>query len=363
MISKRARSIDSSGIRKIFDLAAKLKDPVNLSIGQADFDAWDVVKAGAHHAIDNRHNTYTQTQGIPALREGIAKKHRISSDQDVIITSGVSGGILLSYMAILDPGDEILIPDPFFVMYRDLATVLNAVPTYYDTYPDFGIRAEEVERAITPRTKAVLLCSPSNPTGYMLRPDELNAVVEIAKRHNIWLIYDEIYEVFAYDHPHINPFGQYDKVLLLNGFSKSHGITGWRVGYAAGPKEIINEMAKLQQYSFVCAPSIAQHGMVPGLDIDFTATANDYRAKRDFMYDALKTTFNVERSSGAFYLFPEAPGGSGQRFVERCVENGLLVVPGNVFSRRDSHFRISFSAPQTMLERGAEILLRLAKES
>ena len=360
MISRRAQSVDSSGIRKVFDLAAKLKDPVNLSIGQPDFDAFDEIKEGAIRAIQSGKNGYTVTQGIPELREAVRAKYALGPDSDCFITSGVSGGLLLSYLTLLDPQDEILIPDPYFVMYRDLATLISAVPRYYDTYPDFHLRLDAIESQLTPRTKALVIASPSNPTGVTLSQSEIDSVIELCRKNKIWLIFDEIYEAFCYDQPHPHVFGKYEHTIVLNGFSKSHGVTGWRVGTAVGPKEVIQQMLKLQQYTFVCATSIAQWGVLAGVNRDFSQTLKDYREKRDFMVSALSKKFKLVVPGGAFYLFPEAPGGSGQKFVEKCIENNLLVVPGSVFSRKDSHFRISFSAPMKRLEMGAEILNRLA---
>lgn len=364
MISRRAQSIDSSGIRRVFDLAQHLPSPINLSIGQPDFDALPVVKEQAIKAIRNRKNSYIVTQGITELRAKIRQKYELAStdkERDVFVTSGVSGGILLSYMALLDPGDEILIPDPFFCMYRDLALLINAQPTYYDIYPDFSVSLERIEAAITPKTKAILVNSPANPTGYALAQNELDAIVEIAKRKAIWLIYDEIYEVYCYDYPHARcHLDRYDKTLILNGFSKSHGIPGWRLGFAVGPLELINAMLKIQQYSFVCAPAPLQWAMVEGMEEDLSQITAAYRNKRDLIYNGLCRHYDLTKPTGAFYIFPKIPRGNGQSFVERCVENNLLVVPGNVFSRRDTHFRISFSAPLEQLERGIEVLQKLA---
>lgn len=362
MISRRAQGIDSSGIRRVFDLAAKLKDPVNLSIGQPDFDAFPEVRDGAIKAIQSAKSGYTVTQGIPALREKIREKYSLTEGgaTECMVTSGVSGGLFLAYMAMLDPGDEILVPDPFFVMYRDLATLINAVPRCYDTYPDFRLRLEKIEQECTPRTKAIIVASPGNPTGVTLSQTEVDQLVEFARAKNIWLIWDEIYEWFCFDAPHAKILGKYEKTLVLNGFSKSHGVPGWRVGMAVGPRELIQQMLKLQQYTFVCAPSVAQWGLVEGMNVDFSEQLSRYREKRDFIVGALKDKFSFVVPGGAFYLFPEAPGGQGQKFVEKCIENSLLVVPGNVFSRKDTHFRISYSAPMSQLERGAEILNRLA---
>ncbi len=362
MISRRAQSIDASGIRKVFDLGATLSDPINLSIGQPDFDALDVIKESAKRAIDTRKSGYTVTQGILMLRMKLREKFGLTdeSGKDVFITCGVSGGLMLGYMAMLDPGDEILLPDPYFCLYRDLALMLNAVPKYYDTYPTFGLSAERIEREITPKTRAILVMNPGNPTGYAAVERELNDVVALAKRKNIWLIYDEIYSAFSYDHAHVSCLGKYENTLVVNGFAKSHGIPGWRIGYAIGPNELIQNMLKIQQFSFVCAPSIVQWALVDGIDVDLSKKVAEYKEKRDFIYQALSSKFSVEKPTGAFYIFPEAPGGSGEAFVEKCVANNLLVIPGSVFSRRDSHFRISFAASMETLSRGAEVLNKLA---
>lgn len=361
MISKRAQSVDSSGIRKVFDLAQKLSNPINLSIGQPDFDVSETIKNSAKQAIDTGKNQYTVTQGIEPLRNKIRNKFSIkdSDDQEVMVTSGVSGGLLLSFMAILDPLDEILIPDPFFCMYRDLAHLVNATPVFYDTYPDFALNPEKIEQCITPKTRAIVLNSPANPTGHSFSSKELSDVIEIARRAGIWVIYDEIYDTFSYDFDHVTCYGSYENIIVLNGFSKSHGATGWRIGYAVGPKSVIQEMLKIQQYTFVCAPSMVQHAMIEAVEQDLSSVRDSYRQKRDFVVSALQDKFDIVKPNGAFYVFPKAPGGSGQQFVEQCIKNNILVVPGNVFSQIDTHFRISYAAPMAVLERGVEALNKI----
>ncbi len=366
MISQRAKSIDTSGIRRVFNLGAKLKDPINLSIGQPDFDAWPPLREAAKRAIDSQKSGYTVTQGIEPLRERLRTKYQLAAgtgefDRDVFITCGVSGALTLAYMAMCDPGDEILIPDPFFCIYRDVLSLINAVPAYYDCYPDFHLKIDQIERAITPKTKAILVNSPSNPTGISLTQAELDAVVELAKARDLWLIYDEIYDIFNYDGPHAQLGSDYEKTLIINGFSKSFGVPGWRLGYAVGPNILLQEMMKIQQYTFVCAPSISQYAALDGFDIDFSEKVAEYRRKRDFIFEQLSQKFEVEKPSGAFYIFPKAPGDSAAKFVERCIEKNLLVIPaGGVFSQRDTHFRISFAAPMEKLEQGVEVLNSLA---
>ena len=360
-ISKRAQSVDSSGIRKVFDLASRLKDPINLSIGQPDFDTFGEIKQGAIEAISSGKNSYTQTQGIEPLRDKLRSRYRLNnhSDLDVFLTSGVSGGIFLAFMSVLDPGDEVLIPDPFFCIYRDLARLIHAEPRFYDCYPDFKLRVERIEEQLSPRTRAILVNSPCNPTGYAATGDELDQVIELARKHNLWLIYDEIYERFVYDRPHAVALGKYENTIIVNGFSKSHAVPGWRTGFAIGPKRILAEMLKIQQYSFVCAPSVAQWGLAAGFEVDLSHKVAEYREKRDFVYGALRHKYEMELPGGAFYLFPRAPGGSGAAFFEKCLERQLMVIPGNVFSCVDSHFRLSYAAPQATLERGVEVLLSL----
>lgn len=366
MISRRAKSIDTSGIRRVFNLGAKLENPINLSIGQPDFDAWPELRQAAKQAIDSQKNGYTVTQGIEPLREKLRVKHGLAGgegdfDYDVLVTSGVSGALTLAYMAICDPGDEVLIPDPYFCIYRDVLTLLNAKAAYYDCYPDFRLKIDRIEKAITPKTRALLVNSPSNPTGIALSQEELDQVIELARARNLWLIYDEIYDIFCYDAPHATALGKYEKTLIINGFSKSFGVPGWRLGYAVGPNVLLREMMKIQQYTFVCAPSIAQHAALAGFEIDFAPKVKEYRAKRDFIYQALSQRFDVEKPTGAFYIFPKAPGGRAAEFVERCIKNNLLVIPaGGVFSERDSHFRVSFAAPLEKLEQGAHVLNELA---
>src|SRR5688572_4439542 len=195
-ISRRAHGVDASGIRKVFDLAAKMKDPINLSIGLPDFDVPDPAKEAAIAAIRSGQNRYTQTQGIAPLRERLRKDLSAEIGRDVgevLITSGVSGGLFLAILATINPGDEAIFLDPYFVMYRHLMTLAGGKPVVVDSYPDFRFHADRVERAITPRTKLLILNSPSNPTGVVMTLDEVKAAVELAQKHNLLIISDEIY--------------------------------------------------------------------------------------------------------------------------------------------------------------------------
>lgn len=379
-ITPRLRAIDASGIRRVFDLGAKLKDPINLSIGQPDFDVPEPIKQSALEAIRKGMNRYTVTQGIPDLQRKIAgqivSEFPAWGTQEggfgTLVTSGVSGGLLLAVMTCAGPGDEVLIPDPFFVMYKHLVTLAGATPVYIDTYPDFQLTAERLEKHITPRTKLLLFNSPSNPTGVVAPPAVCREVVQLCHRKNVLLLTDEIYDEFCYEKvarpggkPRCPSPAEFSpNLLLLRGFSKTYAMTGWRLGYAAGPKAIIEQMTKLQQYSFVCAPSMAQVAGVQALDVDMGPYVEKYRQKRDHVVSRLRGAYEVTTPGGAFYAFPQVPpklGLTATKFVDRAVERGLLIIPGSVFSNRDTHFRLSYACDMKMLDRGLDLLLELAR--
>ncbi len=362
MLARRVQEVDASGIRKVFDLAQDLKDPVNLSIGQPDFDVSDPIKEEAKAWIDKGFNKYTVTQGIPELREKVRAMYARDGIEidEVFISSGTSGGLLLALMTLVDPGEEVLIPDPYFVMYKHLVKLLGGVPVYVDTYPDFKVTAERLEKYITPKTKIMFLNTPANPTGVANNVDELKEIAELVNRYDIMVLFDEIYKVFSYDMEAGNIAKYCKNTLILNGLSKSQAMTGWRLGWVCGPKELLEQMIKLQQYTFVCAPSFAQKAALAALDHPCDEQVNAYRRKRDTVYNGLKDKFNVVRPDGAFYVFPEAPGGDGDEFVAKAIKNNLLMIPGSVFSERSTHFRISFAASDDTISKGLEILNSIA---
>ncbi len=368
IIAQRALDIDASGIRKVFDLAAKLKDPINLSIGQPDFDVPEPIKEAAIAAIRAGKNRYTPTQGIAELLEPIGRDVCAATgwrNPGVLILSGTSAGIMLAMFATLNPGDEVIFLDPYFVMYKHLPRLIGAIPVPVDSYPDFRLHPERIEAAITPRTKMLILCSPNNPTGIALTEAELRAAAAIAKKHNLLVLSDEIYDAFCYQkHYSIAPLLP-EQCILLKGYSKTYAMTGWRLGYAAGPKAIIEQMTKLQQYTFVCAPAPSQYAALellhPG-SVDMSRHIDDYRRKRDRIFAGLSGHFAINKPDGAFYAFPKVPGNlSATEFVNRAVANNVLVIPGNVFSSHDTHFRISYAAGDQTIERGIAALNTLAE--
>jgi aspartate/methionine/tyrosine aminotransferase len=363
-LARRTHAIEVSGIRKVFDLAAHLKDPVNLSIGQPHFDVPEPIKAAARAAMDRGANGYTVTQGIPELRAKIQAECRgrlRHADREVVVTSGTSGGLALSLFAVVDPGDEVIVFDPYFVMYPHFVTLAGGTTILIDTYPDFSIDVDRVRAALSPRTKAILVNSPANPTGKVHSRDSLRDLARLAAEKRILLISDEVYRAFCYDEPFVSPAEFNEEVLVVDGFSKAYGMTGWRLGYAHGPRRLIEAMIKLQQFTYVCAPSIVQHAGVAALDCDISGFVADYKRKRDRVFDALKDRYDLVKPGGAFYFFPRAPWGHATEFTAEAIRNNLLMIPGNTFSRADTHFRISYAAADAILDRGIDILHRLIK--
>jgi aspartate/methionine/tyrosine aminotransferase len=363
-IADRMRHIEASGIRKAFDMSKAMVDPINLSIGLPDFDVAPPVKAAAIEAIEQGRNAYTLTQGIPELRGKLqtavdAEFHH--PDRQVIVTSGTSGALLLALSVVVNPGDEVIVFDPYFVMYGNLVALAGGTTVLVDTYPDFRIDAAKVAAAITGRTKCIVVNSPANPTGAVASAEEMRALATLCRERGVLLISDEVYRAFCYDDPFATPATWNDEVLVVDGFSKAHAMTGWRLGFAHGPSQVIQEMAKLQQFSFVCAPSLVQYAGVVALDQDLDARVDAYRKKRDAVVEALSESFDLACPAGAFYAFPRAPWGTATEFVAEAIRRNVLIIPGNVFSRRDTHFRISYAVDDRTLERGLDVLRELAR--
>jgi aspartate/methionine/tyrosine aminotransferase len=268
---------------------------------------------------------------------------------------------------VLNPGDECIVADPYFVLYPALGQVTGAKVVTCDTYPDFHLTAERVEPLITNRTKMLLVNSPSNPCGTVVTESEWRDLVDLCERRGLLLVSDEIYDVFTYSEARENgrcpsPARITEQMMLVRGFGKTYGCTGWRMGYIAGPKSIIQQIQKLQQYTFVCAPSMAQAAVVGAFDVDMSAHVDAYQRRRDMVVKAFSGVTSIDSPGGAFYAFVEVPqrlGMTATEFVNAAIDRNVLIIPGKVFSSRDTHFRLSYAVSDKTLQAGLEILTRM----
>lgn len=348
----------------MFALARQLKNPVNLSIGQPNFDVPEPIKQRMIQAVQEGHNGYAPTEGLPALREKLQTQidHQFGhDDRKLFVASGTSGGLLLAALSIVNPGDEVIFFDPYFVMYPALIELAGGVPVKINSYPNFQIDIDQLEHAISDRTKMIILNSPSNPTGVSGETEAIKQVSQLAAQRGICLVSDEIYSRFCYDRPHVSPAVFNPQTIVIDGFSKSYAMTGWRVAYVHGPSDVIDTMIKLQQFTFVCAPHPAQIACTSALDTAIDSYVEAYRRKRDKLMEGLKDDYEFCQPGGAFYLFPRLPWGTGDQFVQAAINENLMVIPGNIFSDQDTHFRISYAVDDQTLDQGIEILQKLAR--
>ena len=362
--ARRMDKIEISGIRRIFDLIQGMPDAADFSLGQPDFPPPEPIQRAAVEAIRGGANKYTVTQGMPALVDRIqADLSRTAGFRDggVIVTAGSAGALFLAMGVLVEEGEEVIVPDPYFALYKHVVNFFGGKPVFLDTYPDFRIKPEKLDALITPKTRAILFNNPVNPTGIAYTREEVAAIAAVAKKRGVLLISDEIYEAFSYDFAHECALKYDPGALLIGGFSKKYGVTGWRLGFAAGPRDIVDKMAMLQQFTFVCAPSTAQAAAVAALDVDMTPAIEAYRRKRDLVVGGLKDRFEIVAPQGAFYVFPKCPWGTDDEFVRRAIESKCLIVPGSACSERKTHFRISFAQADDVLKRGIDALNAIAR--
>lgn len=391
-LSARAVTVRESMIRRIFEEAREIRDPINLTLGQPDFPAPEAIKRAAIAAIENDRNGYTSNRGDDALLARIAAHLRADVGWDaatgpttapdspaVMVVSGTTGALVLAALCLLDADDEIIIPDPHFPLYANLAELCGARALPCDTYPDFRLTAERVEPLITARTRAVLLNTPANPTGVVSTERECRDLLDLCRRHRIFLISDEIYDAFTYPEcrtarragtgepccPSPARFPQaWDTVLLIRGFGKTCGVTGWRLGYAAGPAHLIEAMVRLHQHVYICAPTPLQHGIRAAFDVDMSAVIERFSRRRELVCTTLGPVTELVRPGGAFYAFVPVPprlGMTATQFKEAARARRVLIVPGVAFSARDSHFRLSYAVDDARLAEGLAILADLMR--
>lgn len=337
-----------SGIRKFFDLIIGRDDIISLGVGEPDFATPWTMREEAYYHLEQGHTSYTSNWGLTELREAIAKyleKYDMEYDpkKEILVTIGVSEAIDAVLRSVLNPGDEVIVAEPCYVSYQPLVELCDTKLVRLDTTPtNFILTAEAIEKAITPKTKALMLCSPSNPTGRMIPESELAKIAEVVKKHKIWVLSDEVYCELVYDgHKHVSigsmP-GMKDYTVVLNGFSKAFAMTGWRIGYLACPAELMAQVHKLHQYSTICAPIMSQYAALEGLRHGADEVEKmrvSYQQRRNLMMHAFaEMGLPVNEPEGAFYVFPDIrkTGLSSEAFAMKLIdEYKVAVVPGNVF--------------------------------
>lgn len=346
--SKKIIGTPPSGIRKFFELIQGRDDIISLGVGEPDFSTPWLMREEAYYHLEQGHTSYTSNWGLPELRKEIARyltRYGMEYDasHEVLITIGVSEAIDAVLRAVLNPGDEIIICEPCYVSYQPLAALCDTTLIHLDTSVNgFYPTAAQIEAAITPRTKAVMLCSPSNPTGRIIPRQELEKIAEVVRKHQLWVLSDEVYCELVYDgntHCSIGSLpGMKDYTIILNGFSKAFAMTGWRIGFMCCPADLMEQVYKLHQYSTICAPIMSQYAAMEGLKNGWSEVEKmriSYRQRRNLMYKALtEMGLPVTEPEGAFYIFPDirSTGLTSEEFATRLIEkHQVAVVPGNVF--------------------------------
>ena len=361
-INSTLKSVKPSGIRKFFDIANELEDVISLSVGEPDFHTpWHIREEGIY-SLEKGRTRYTPNKGFIKLREEISaylkRKFSLeySPEKEILVTVGGSEAIDLCIRALINKGDEVLIPEPSFGCYVPITQMAGGVPVTIKTTAEnkFKLMVEDLEKAVTDKTKLLVLPYPNNPTGGIMERDELKAVADFAIKHDLIVLSDEIYAELTYTgHRHVSIAelpGMKERTVIVNGFSKSHSMTGWRMGYAVGPAEIISPMTKLHQFAIMSAPTMSQYAAIEALrngDEDIEKMRSEYDMRRRLIVDGLnKMGLTCFEPEGAFYVFPsiKSTGLSSAEFCEKLIySKGVAVVPGDAFGESGEGFvRISY---------------------
>ena len=379
-LTERARQLKPSGIRKYFDILDTLPNAISIGVGEPDFvTPWDIRSAGIR-SLQKGYTSYTGNRGLPELRQLISRylAERFQADYPadrIIITVGASEGIDLALRTTCEEGDEVLVPDPAYVSYAPIISLCGGVaaPVHCKAENGFIMTPEAIEAAITPRTKAIILAYPNNPTGAVMTREQLEAIVPVIEKYDLLVISDEIYAELTYGGKHCSVAslpGMKERTVLLSGFSKAFAMTGWRIGYACAPEALDKAMLKVHQYTMLCAPRVAQHAAVAalsgGFQDDFASVAQmrtEYDKRRRFLVKAFNDLgLTCFEPRGAFYAFPsvEETGLTGEEFVERLLkEEQVAVVPGNAFGECGNyHVRCSYATGMRELQ---EAVARIAR--
>jgi len=381
-LSSKVTELQPSGIRKFFDIVTEMKDAISLGVGEPDFDTpWHIREEGIY-SLEKGKTVYTSNSGLKELREEICKyldrRFGLQYDpyKETIVTVGGSEAIDIAFRSMLDDGDEVLIPQPCYVSYLPCAKLAGGVPVVIDLKEEneFRLTPEELLAAITDKTKVLILAFPSNPTGAIMKREDLEAIAKVIIEKDIFVISDEIYSELSYAEEHVSIAsipGMRERTIVINGFSKSYAMTGWRLGYACGPKEIIEQMTKVHQYAIMCAPTTSQYAAVEALrngDSDVAEMKEAYNNRRRFVVSSLREMgLSCFEPLGAFYVFPciKGFGLTSDEFATRLLqEEKLAVVPGTAFGDSgEGYVRISYAYSieqlKTALERMKNFVERL----
>lgn len=380
-ICSRIKKIKPSGIRRLFDIANEIPDVISLGVGEPDFDTpWHVREEGIY-ALQKGRTFYTSNSGLPELREEICKNVKrkyglyYDSNNEAVVTIGGSEAIDIALRALIDPGDEIVYPEPCFVSYQPCILLSDGVPVPIElnAETEFRLTPEKLERAITEKTKALLISYPSNPTGAIMEREDLEKIAEVVRRHDIMVISDEIYSELSYKGPHVsiaNMPGMQERTILINGFSKAYAMTGWRLGYALAPAHIMEYMLKIHQFAIMSAPTVSQYAAVSALrdgDKDIEVMKESYDQRRRFLMEAFREMgLPCFEPYGAFYVFPDISefGMSSEEFCTALLKTeNVAVVPGSAFGEcGDRHVRISYAYSIDTLKEAMKRLGRFVQE-
>ncbi len=380
-ISERVKELAPSGIRKFFNLLSFIDGGISLGIGEPDFVTPWHIREAAIHSLEKGHTMYTSNEGLPKLREELAKyldshyRLRYNPETELLITVGVSEGLDLALRAILNPGDEVILPDPCYIAYPACIHLAGGIPIRIPTNEknDFKIKVEDIEQRITPKTKAILIGYPANPTGTVIPREELIKIAELVKYHNILIISDEIYGQLVYGVSHTclaTLPGMKEHTILLNGFSKAYAMTGWRIGYVASNAEIVGAMTKIHQYTMLCAPIMGQEAAIEALQKgadEAAAMVAEYDQRRRFMIKRLRDIgLSCFEPKGAFYAFPsiKITGMTSEEFTEKLlVEEKVAVVPGSAFGQYgEGYIRCCYATSLPEIEKALDRMGKFIKK-
>jgi aminotransferase len=367
-VSERALQIPPSGIRKFFDLALTMHDVISLGVGEPDFRTpWNICEAGIY-SVEQGATSYTSNRGLQSLREALALhlanryQLRYSADDEMIITTGVSEGLDIAIRAIVNPGDEVLIAEPSYVSYAPCVALAGGIPVPVECteQDNFRLNPDKLQAKITSKTKALIINFPNNPTGAVMKKEDLVPVADIVTDRDLMLLSDEVYSELTYESPHVAAAtvkDLWERTITLNGFSKAYAMTGWRVGFLCAPKEICDAALKIHQYVMLCAPVMGQIGALEALrsaEDEKTSMVNEYRLRRNMFVTGLnRIGLSCHVPEGAFYAFPSVKGTglSDAEFAERLLrEQRVAVVPGSVFGAGgEYHLRCAYAVSRKEL--------------